>query len=588
MKNIFKKISLFILSFAVVFALVACGEENEKEPTNPEEEQPKTEVVNPGDIEFTDVIERPEDIPPLADLEYVKYPSKPEVAPEKGTGVPLVGEATTDSEYYRLTQEDDRITVSFYEVNRWDYVYIPLTNYNEEYQNVKITATAKNIKKIAITAVYYEMYDRGLSPITTHVGDVGDNEQFYILEFGKENLVDQSYYPLDETLGSQTVMGLCIFLDSNPAQPYYNKNTSIESTFEISSIEFLKDGDPALGDRYVAPSLNVGYLDQHYAAEKNLDTKEFTIVKSANAGLYEAATLDISNYSSEYSSFTLKFTTTNVKCLMIEILFSGGQAEWADAVDVLKVYNLTDGEHTEVIDFSFKQPLSTVTWDYVPGYYIKNYKVNGLRIFMDTFDQTQLGNGEGTLVINELEFERTEVTGTIVTKGWNTASSLITFGDDLVNGGIGSLEYLWHNSWEHVAMPVANYETASKLTVKIQAPQGINYFGIALGSGSYATGEVVLKSCDPAVPGASTTGIMTIGPKSGDVEGVVETVEYDSVNMIYTITFDFTNAVKQDKYNGKSINEMLITHLRFYFTDPNGKDRFEGSRTIRFMSVVFE
>ena len=70
--------------------------------------------------------------------------------------------------------------------------------------------------------------------------------------------------------------------------------------------------------------------------------------------------------------------------------------------------------------------------------------------------------------------------------------------------------------------------------------------------------------------------------------GCDETVEYDAVNKIYTITFDFTNAVKLTEQEGKSVNELDITSLRFYFTDPNITAEFDGTRTIRFISIAFE
>ena len=570
MKNYFKKITLFILSFAVLFALISCGSEEE------------SATVTPDDgFEFGDMIETPADIPPLADLNYAEYPAKPEgVTAGQGQGLPYIGTATTDSEYYQLEQADGKITVSFYEVEKWDYIYIPIENFNAEYQNIKITATGTNVQKVAFAAVYYEMYDLGYPAVTTLIHDVGDNEQYYIMELGKTKLLDEIYYPTEEVLGTQTVIGLCVFIDSNPAQPLSNKNYSKLSTFEIASVEFLKDGDPAIGDRYVEPSLSVGYCDPSYTAEKNDETKEYTIIKDPSAIIYESASLNISNYSSAYSAFTINYTTYGVTSLQIELVVTGGLSDWAETVTVYKVTNLTDGEHKAEIDFSSTQPISTTNWDVVPGYYIKNYKISAIKFFLDTTAQEEINDHEGKLIVNELKFERLAAEGTVINKGWNAGSSNIQLGDDLAIGGVGTIYYNFYTGWEFLSMPVVNYEPANKLIVEFQANEGIDYLGIALGSASYALGESVIKSCWYKVG--------TIEPKSGEFEGMVETVEYDATTKIYTITFDFTNSVKMSQYGDKSINEVLITSLRFYFTDPNATSPFEGTRSIRFISVTFE
>ena len=578
MKNLFSKLTLFVLSLVALVALTACNNAQTEEPTN---EQNKGN----GEIVYTDVIETPDDIPTLEFLEYISYPTKPEgLTPGQGEGVPTVGTASTESTGYQITQENGVISVSFTEVENWDYIFLPISNFNEEYQNIKITATASNVQKIAIAAVYAEMYNESLPMVTTFIGDVGDTEQFYIMELGKTNLLNTSYYPLEETLGTQTVFGLCIFLDSNPSQNVVNKDYEKTSTFEISSVEFLKDGDPAIGDRYVEPSLRVGYTDPGYIAEKNDETKEYTITKTSNAVLYESATLDISNYSSAYSAFKLVFTTQNINTIVIELQFTGGKENWVPKTEVYRVTNLEDGQHEAYIDFSFNQPQDNVTWGYVAGYYVKNYKVTGLSFFLDTSLQSDVKAEEGVCVINELKFERLATDGVLVTKGWNAGAATLTLGDDLANGGIGTINYSWHSTWECLTMPVANYEPANKLTIKLQANDGLNYLGIALGCGQFATGEAVLSSSWTSIPDKMKTPEL----KGNEVEGVVETIEYDSVNKIYTITFDFTNAKKLDAHDGKSVNELLITSLRFYFTDYNSKDVFEGTRSIRFISIDFE
>ena len=560
-----KKIAMLILCFVSLFALVACNDSS-------------------SESGYKDTIETPNDLPPLADLEYVQYPEKPSgISAGQGSGMPTIGEATTTSEHYKINQADGKITITFNEVGKWDYVYIPLNNFNKEYQNIRITATGTNVQKFSCAAIYYEMYDAGLPAVTTMISDIGDTEQFYIMELGKTNLLDESYYPIfDQYLGSQTVIGLCIFIDSNPSLSVVNKNTDIESKFEITSVDFLKDGDEALKDRYVAPSLNIGACDPSFTVEKDLETKEITIKKDASATVYEAATLNIANYSSEYSAFTLKIKTENVKSLSIDLLFDG-LSSWQPQYPLLEETNMVDGEYEFYIDFTAYEPLDFNTWAPVPGYYIKNYRVTGLRFLVDTAGEANVTGEASTLTVQSIEFDRIATEDSVISKGW-LGSTYITVGNDIAAGGVGTIEYEWYSDWTYLNMPVLNYQTSNSLVVKFEAKDGIDYIGIALSSGSYTDAELVLKSChDPILTDSSTA------PKSGLCEGVVETVEFDSATNIYTITFDFSNAVKSNLLDGKSMNEVVINSLRFYFTDPySSEPTFTGTHTIRFISVEFK
>ena len=560
MKRVLKLISMFVLSLTVVLAFTSC----DKGP----------------DFPYNDMIERPSDIPPLADLDYVKFPEKPaDVTVGQGSGMPTIGNATTESEDYKLTQADGKITVKFNDVANWNYIYLPINNFNKEYQNIKITATGTNVQKLSIVALYAEMHETGNPVVTVANSDVADTEQYFVMQLGKTKLVDKSYYPLDDVLGDMTVYGLCIFIDSNPSQTIANKNTEKESEFVISSVEFLKDGDPAIKQVYVDPSINVGMSDAGYYVERDDATKQYSITKYAEAGLYECATLSVNNYSSAYTALNVKFNSTNVNNLTIEFLISGGLANWSENVTVYQS-SLKDGEHEADIDFSFTQPYDRNTWENVPGYYIKNYKIIGVKFYMDTIDPAAMLEEESYLEITDINFIRVENEGTSITKGWNAASSNIVIGDDLAVGGVGTITYNWHESWDYLAMPVANYQPAEKLVIEFQSSEELSYLGIALGCASFPLGELVVKSCHD--------DILTAADKMGNAEGVVESIEYDATTGIYKVTFDFTNAIEVDTYDGKRVNEMAITTLRFYFTDPYGDDIFEGTRTIRFISVTFE
>ena len=106
MKKVLKLVTMFILSFSVLLAFTSC----DKGP----------------DFPYKDMIERPSDIPPLADLQYVKYPEKPaDVTVGQGQGMPTVGTASTESKNYKIEQVDGKITVKFNEVERWEYIYLP-------------------------------------------------------------------------------------------------------------------------------------------------------------------------------------------------------------------------------------------------------------------------------------------------------------------------------------------------------------------------------------------------------------------------------------------------------------------------------
>ena len=564
MKNLFNKITIIMLGFAVLFTLVACGETTE------------------GEVIITDVIERPSDIPPLPELDNVSYPAKPEGVFNKGDGIPTLGEAVSYGDY-EITQEDGVISASYYEIGKWDYIYIPIEGYNEEYPNMKITVNATNVFKVAFQVVYYEMYDNNEAPVTACLSDVGDGSQFFILEFSKCKLLDQKYDPTDKKLSEQTIIGLCVFIDSNPSQPITYKKTDKLSTFEITGVEYLKDGDPSLGDRYVAPTLSEGAYDSGYNLVKDYDNNSYEITKYASAGQWESATIAINNFSSQYSAFNMKVNTTGVKNMSIELQFAGGLSNWSDRVGVYNAANLTDGEHEIYIDFTFTSPIDMDNmWTPAAGYYIKNYKVTGIIIYLDTATENvnDLIDKDATCVISEVVFDRVSNDSTVISKGWNPGDPSITLGDDITTGGVGSISYIHHDTWGYLAMPVMNYETANKLTVQIQAEDGIGCFGIALGVAELAEGFNVIKSCH--------SNISVAEGKVGVFEGIVETVEYDETTKIYTISFDFTNAVKVTEFGGKSVNELIITSLNFYFTDDTNSDYFEGSRTIRFVSISFE
>lgn len=152
-----------------------------------------------------------------------------------------------------------------------------------------------------------------------------------------------------------------------------------------------------------APTLAVGWCDQGYAITTDEETGEYVVNKYAKALQWEGAMLDISGYASVYSSFKLKMTTTNVKKFTIELIVFGGEPDWAENISVYNI-TLADGEHDITVDFSEVQPISTTNWDYVPGYYIKDYQIAAIKFVLDTQSQKDLIKEDATCVINELTF----------------------------------------------------------------------------------------------------------------------------------------------------------------------------------------
>ena len=158
-----------------------------------------------------------------------------------------------------------------------------------------------------------------------------------------------------------------------------------------------------------APTFAVGWNDAGYSTTLNSSTGEYTINKSATAAIWTGAMLDIFDYTSAYSSFNLKITTTNVTLFSIELIIAGGESGWAENVNVYST-QLTDGEHEISVDFSKINPVSTANWSSVPGYYIKDYTISAIKFSLDTAvdSSLQLVKENATCVINELKFVKVQ------------------------------------------------------------------------------------------------------------------------------------------------------------------------------------
>ena len=154
-----------------------------------------------------------------------------------------------------------------------------------------------------------------------------------------------------------------------------------------------------------APTLSVGYCDAGYSITKN-EKDEFVVNRKATAGIWQSATLDISNYTSPYSAFTLKFTSNNVKNFLIEISFTGGLADWKSTV-TLHSSTLTNGKHEIYIDFTEVNPVGP-DWNSVGGYFIKDYTITGIKFALDTTNPDNVPNKEESITIHRIIFDKFE------------------------------------------------------------------------------------------------------------------------------------------------------------------------------------
>lgn len=549
----------------------ACEKPNEKEE----------------EIEWTDTVSRPV-IDPLQDGKYIVYPEKPDTPPQAidpETKPYVTGYTASDESGYTITEGEDGITISYDEVRNWSYVYVAVENYQPEYGNFKITAAGNGAERIAIQALYYEMYDLNQPAITVYRGDIALGTQYFIANLGEHSLLNASYNTIsDSSVREETIIGFLLFIDSNPSQTPTSDKTG---TLTITGFDFLDDSDPALKDRYVAPSVGVGFMDAGYSANRDEDGT-IHLEREAGTAYWTKAYLSVANYSKDYTAFTLKMNTTGVKSYKIQLEINPEGHNWQTTVDMLTVTNVEDGVHEHYIDFTATQPISMLPpYDWVPGYFIKNCKITSILIYLDTYEEGNSPDFAASATISDLKFERTAIEGTQISRGWAPGSAYVTLGNDIQAGGVGTIQFSWHEDWYYLGMPVVNYEKSKQLKIVMEVADGLGNIGIALTANGF---EYVLHTGWIQMRGNNTE----LEPMTGTIKGITETLTYDETNKIYTFVFDFSNGIKIDPYN-IMLNEMEITLLRFYLNDPDESVNgdlaidayFEGKRTIRFISVEF-
>jgi len=545
MKTAQKFIAILGVS-ALLFAFPACGETDDK-PNAPDNGN--------TDGGYKDTIERPEiEMPEIA--EQVVYPAKPATAPSKPVeGVaPSIGAYTASQtkSTYTIAERDGVHSVTYAGVSDWSYVYASVENYSPEYGNIKITLHngTPAAERIAIQAVYYEAYDLGYAPVTVHLGELAEGEQYVISELGSHKITNASYQQVqDKTVREQTVIGFVIFIDSLPSFA----PTSPSGALDFVDFEFLKDGDPALDDRYVKPVVSMTGESAEVSGEPLL--------------------LPVEKYSVDYTKYTLELNGA-----------AGGQVELAvqytlgaqTAISAPKTVTLTGGAQTVEYDFTDVRP--TAGGDDMTTQFIKNGVVKAISV-------TPVGGSTAT--VSKPAFVRTATDTAYVSDAWNSAASSVAI-VRAANGGNAKIEYSFYDSWGNFSVPVRKGAGVTGIQFTIYAPDGLDHLGIGitnnsmLSSGGQNAGSFILRGASALFNGTESE---TVGTMNSDAEpnlkGLKETLSYDVETKTYTIVYDFKGM--ENKFS-----EYTTTSLLFYLNCPDTGDAqhyFEGTRTLYILSI---
>ncbi len=542
----------------------------------------KKEGTDDGKIVWTDGIERPEITPPEVLGGYPDYPSAPAAKPTADTSVkPSVASYTAHGDY-TLTTTEGETTATYTEIGDWDYVYVAVNNYHNGYGNFKMTLDTTGAERIAIQAVYYEMYENQEKAVTVYRGDLVDGEQYVIAQLGEFKRLDGDYNPITEgSLADATILGFMVFIDSNPAQTAVaNKEGS--ATFK--SFEFLTDDDEALKDKYVVPQANWSgaYGDMGYTVAPQAGAINVSYESIAQ---WSRVYIPVAKFSQDYAEFSITLTTSGVRAYSIGVMFSvETNTNWQDYVELQTETEVTDGEHSHDINFDGTNPIDMANgWNPVAGEYIKNYHVTHIVLWFDSAqDRNPVGGTpvtddfSGSATVSDIVFGRTATEGCTVGKAWSTQTPAIVVGNDVELGGYGTVTYSYYTDWFKLSLPVSSYTAKPKLTIQLMA-ETIDYCGIVVMS---AGNEITLHSSWEKL-----TAVETATDVSGTAaDGTVYSITQEG--SVYTLTFDFTNAAKNA--SNLAFWEQSITNIGFYFCDPNTPAQpWDGTRTIKFLSIAF-
>ncbi|MDE7296026.1 MAG: hypothetical protein K2N84_02045 [Clostridia bacterium] len=544
MKTVQKFIALLSVS-ALLVALPACrgtGDDSNK-PSD-------------GNVDYKDTIERPEiEMPEIA--EQVVYPAKPATAPS----APEAGKAPSISAYtpsetkstYTLAEKDGVTSVTYNGVSDWSYVYAQVQNYSAEYGNIKITLNngTPAAERIAIQAVYYEAYELGYAPVTVELVDLAEGEQYVIAELGKINIKNNVYQEVQNTpLGGKTIIGFVIFIDSLPTFA----PTSNTGAIDIVNFEFLKDGDPALEDRYVKPIITM--------------TGESAEVSG------DGLLLPVEKYSADYTKYTLELNGAEGGQVELAVQYTLGKQT---AISAPKTVTLTGEAQTVEYDFTDVRP--TTGGNDMTTQFVKNGTVKAISV---------KPVGSATATVSNPAFVRTATETAYVSDAWTSAASSVAI-TRAANGGNAKIEYSFYDSWANFSVPVRKGTGVTGMKLTIYAPDGLDHLGIGitnnsmLSSGGQNVGSFILRGASALFKGTETESFGTMNNDGEpNLKGLKETVAYNEATKTYTLTYDFSGMPETSKFENYT-----MTSLLFYLNCPDGVEDhyFDGTHTLYFLSI---
>lgn len=556
MKKAFKIISL-IMALALCLSIFGCSKGKYKDTINRPE------------------IEMPEKAPQLS---YPAKPATPPSAPAQGA-VPAVTAYTASeaNSTYTVAKEGDVTRITYTDVTNWAYVYVSVKDYTAEYGNIKITlnnVTEKNgaAERIAVQAVYYEAYDLGYSPVTVHVGPLGEGEQYVITSLGDYMITDKFYQPVQgESVRNKTVIGFVVFIDSLPSYaPLNDKSGSLD----IINFQFLKDGDPALDDRYVKPVPDF----ENATADSGIDVVKDEDGLTATYGAEGSVYIPLGKYTSDFAKFKLALSGSGD--LQVGVKYSLGSGE---NVTFIKTVTLNATATEEEFDFTSLHPATGN--DDNDMRYVKNLAVTALVI----------KGTNGNAAVSEITFIRTANDGAVLSAAWSSSNSNVTV-SNAATGGNAKITYKYHHDdWQNISIPVSNGSGVKKIVFTFYAPDGLRHMGIGIvnnsafsSQGQSATGTFIIRNAGTLFDGVNTSVIAN--QTAQNLVGIKESFTYDEGTKIYTLTYDFTSMAADA--NNKKFEDYTISNLLLYLTCPcaganQDAHKFDGTHSIYFISVDF-
>lgn len=560
-----------------LLVLASCGEAKQSQPqgdSTPNQSSPQDSSYSDNGFSYIDQIERPDIDTPVVIGGYVSLPEKIDYV-QQGGEEPSIAQYKVGGTKYQLNEEEEHPAFAYQDVDDWSYIYATVQDYDPEYCNFRITLHAQGAEKIAIQAIYEEIYTENCTPVTVYTGDVMDGDQYILARLGQYKANNSIYEPIsDKPLKDCKILGFTILVDSNPAQKVTDKDGEVR----FDEFVFMKDGDERIKDVHIIPRVNFNNAagDPGYNTEKQGD--EFHI-EYDNIPIYSRVYLPISSASPDYCEFEITLDTKGVSSYSIGVMYSTeGHSDWDDQASLLTVENVEDGVHTHSVNYESVSPINNQSWEYVAGELIKNHNVYQIVIWLDSMrDPSDTASYSGEATVKNVEFIRTATEGCVIGKAWSATTSSITVNDDVIVGGSGSIDYSFFQGWFYLSIPVAGYKPNTHLTMQVMGD--ISYFGIELVAGGNAV--TILSGWEKLALRDHETD-----ESESQARGSVINITKDNKG-IYTLEWDFTNAHKSD-ISGMAFYEDTITAIRFYLGDPNTPaEEWDGTRTIKFVSIAF-